>query len=65
MNLPDRLFLTRGEILKSNLGITRRALSKAIDVGALEPHVWPGNKWQRFLREDVLRVFKVNERSQK
>jgi len=63
MTLPDKVYLTRGEILKSNSGITRGALRTAIESNRLEVHRFPGNKWARFLREEVVVVFELEGRT--
>jgi len=56
-DLPEKVFVTKKEILESNLGVTGYVLRKAVGCGALESERLPGCKNPRYRREEVLRVF--------
>jgi len=61
MTLPEKVWLKRGEIINAGLGITKRDLRKVIDEGALEGRAFPGCKYRKYRREDVMRVFGIKQ----
>jgi hypothetical protein len=56
--LPDKVWISRGEILRSRLGVTDTGLRAAVSSGTLQRHTLPGTtgRKQKFLRTDVVRV---------
>ncbi len=58
------LYVTRGRVLASNLGITRSWWDKLVDTGALTPIVTDGG-WRRYAKGDVIRVFGLEEAARK
>lgn len=61
VGLPNKVYLTRGEVLGSGVGVTKRSLKKAIDMGVLVAHVFPGCTWKRFRRKEVIEAFGCEE----
>jgi len=59
-NLPDKVMLTRGDILNSNLGVTRRKLKAAVKSGAIRSVKTDGYKWAHYDKNEVLRAFTVS-----
>ena len=57
IDLPMEVYLRRGEILGSSCGITRRMLENAIAAGALKAHFFPGFRYAKYDREEVVKVF--------
>lgn len=61
MTLPRKMWVTRAQVLAADLGLTRYDFDKAVQTGVLHGTVFPGRKQRKFLREEVARVFGVNE----
>ena len=59
MSLPKQVYVSRAEILTSSLGITKGDMRKAIESGVLKRRVFPGKKYGKYLRDDVVRVFNL------
>jgi predicted site-specific integrase-resolvase len=58
--LPNKIFLRRSEILACP-EISKKALRKAIDAGVIKRVVFPGGKYAKFRRDEVVRVFQLHE----
>ena len=61
MKLPETVYVSRSEILKSDLGITSTDLRKAVDAGLLKKIAFPGRKYGKYFRDDVLQVFGIKQ----
>jgi hypothetical protein len=57
MTLPREVFVRRADVLGAGLGISTYAFKKAVRLGLLERHVFPGMKYGRYRRDEVVRVF--------
>lgn len=56
--LPNKIFLRRSEIL-SCADVTERTFRKAIKSGLIKKIVFPGGKYAKFRRDEVVRVFRL------
>ncbi|MHC4616806.1 MAG: hypothetical protein ACYTEQ_03535 [Planctomycetota bacterium] len=56
-DLPQKLLVTRSEILNSNIGISKGDFAKAIRCRAITPVRTPGKKYAKYYRDDVIKVF--------
>jgi hypothetical protein len=54
---PRTAFVGRGEIVGCGAGITRSAIDKAVEAGALRPVRWPGRRKRVFRWADVVKAF--------
>jgi len=59
-DLPNTYWLRRGDILRSNLGITRYAFRAALRRRKIQRVVLPGMSEGRYRRDEVLKAFAIN-----
>ena len=59
MPLPQTVFLSEIDIVGAGVGITRYSLRKAVRNGALKKVVFPGRKYGKFRRRDVVTLFQI------
>jgi len=65
MMLPEKVFVTRGEVINGGFGISRKDFDKAIRAGALTKMVFPGRRYGKYRRDEVSMVFGLGERKVK
>jgi len=61
MPLVRKILLTRAEIISADVGITDYDLRKVVEAGALKRQVFAGKTRGKYLRNDVLRAFGIDE----
>ena len=57
MTLPREVFVRRSDVLGCGLGITKYALTKAVRLGLVTRHVFPGMTYGRYRRAEIWEVF--------
>jgi len=61
-DIPDQVFVSWGQIVDSNAGISRYDLAKAVRAGAVTRHRFPGCRRAKYRREEIVRVFGLEGR---
>lgn len=61
LTLPDTVFVRPGDVLNCGAGISRRMLDAVVDAGVLKRHIFPGCTHGVYRRQDVVRVFRLEE----
>jgi len=56
MGLPKTVFVRRADVC-AVYGMSQQALYKAVKAGVIHRVKLPGNKYGKYLRKEVLRVF--------
>lgn len=62
MTLRQTVFVSRKDVLTAGIGITRKDFDKAVKSGELKRAVFPGRKYGKYERREVLRVFGILEK---
>jgi len=62
VGLPRRCYLTRGEIVGADVGVSKGDIRKAVACGVLKRHLFPGRTRRgKYDRDELIEVFKLKE----
>jgi hypothetical protein len=59
--LPDKVMLTRADILNSKLGVTEHDFRRMRKAGVLVGHIVPGGVYRKYRRDAVCKLFGIQD----